>query len=85
MLGLGGTARIVVAALAMAAVCWVGVTLLPAHLHAFSLAHASGQALTLLVAGGAGSLLYFTLTHVFGVEEVHLVGSIVRRRLGGKR
>ena len=82
---LGGTARIVVAALAMAAVCWVGVTLLPAHLHAFSLAHASGQALTLLVAGGAGSLLYFTLTHVFGVEEVHLVGSIVRRRLGGKR
>ena len=82
---LGGTARIVAAALAMAAVCWAGVTLLPAHVAAFNLAHSSGQALTLLVAGGGGALLYFGLTRVFGVEEVAMVGGIVRRRLLGKR
>ncbi|HEX6800508.1 MAG TPA: lipid II flippase MurJ [Ktedonobacterales bacterium] len=82
---LGGTARIVAAALVMAAVCWAGVTLLPAHVSAFSLDHTSGQALTLLVAGGGGALLYFALTRIFGVEEVALVGGIVRRRLLGKR
>jgi putative peptidoglycan lipid II flippase len=82
---LGGTARIAIAALAMAAICWAGVTLLPEHFAVFNLDHISGQALTLLVVGGSGALLYFALTLLLGVEEVHLVGGIVRRRLGGRR
>jgi putative peptidoglycan lipid II flippase len=82
---LGGSARIVLAALAMAVVCWAGVTLLPAHVAAFSLGHASGQALTLLVAGGIGAVLYFGLTSLLGVEEVRLIGGIVKSRLGRGR
>lgn len=82
---LDGTGRIVLAALAMAVVAGLAVTLLPAHVAAFSLDHSSGQALTLLVAGGLGAVVYFALVALLGVEELRLVGGILRARLGRRR
>jgi ABC-type Na+ efflux pump permease subunit len=42
----------------------------------------SRQILTVAVTAGGGVLAYFALVHVFGLEEVWLLGGIVRRRLG---
>jgi putative peptidoglycan lipid II flippase len=80
---LGGAARILLAALAMAVVCWAGVMLLPNWLPGvFSLDHTRGQLLTFLVVGTAGSLVYFIWVLALRVEELRLVGTMVRSRLG---
>jgi putative peptidoglycan lipid II flippase len=80
---LGGAARILLAAFAMAVVCWAGVMLLPTWLPGvFSLDHTRGQLLTFLVVGTAGSLVYFIWVLALRVEELHLVGAIIRSRLG---
>ncbi|MGO8948233.1 MAG: murein biosynthesis integral membrane protein MurJ [Ktedonobacterales bacterium] len=82
----GGIWRIVLAALVMTLVCWGLLNLLPSALpHVFNTSKASGQALIFLVAGGAGSVAYFTLVSMLGVEEVRLVGSIIRSRIGRRR
>jgi hypothetical protein len=82
----GGIWRILLAALVMAIFCAVLVNLLPIGLpHIFNTAKASGQALIFLVAGGIGSATYFALVSILGVEEVRLIGSIIRNRLGKRR
>ncbi len=83
---LSGTARILLAAVAMGLICWAGLQLLPEWLPvAFDLATVKGQLLTFVFAGALGSLAYFGLVNVLGVEEVRLVGNIVRSKLLGRR
>ena len=78
----GGLARLGLAAAGMTAVCWILLALLP-RLSAslFSLQHLAGQLLTVLLVGGAGTCVYFVLAAWLRVEEVHTLGTIVRRRL----
>ena len=82
----GGIARITLAAIAMGLVCWGGLLLLP-HLSAslFSLDNLRGQALTVILVGGAASVVYFALVAALRVEEVGMLAGIVRARLGGRR
>lgn len=81
-----GVGRIVVAAAAMGVVCVVAVALLPSQLpELFGLAHTPGRALTLVVAGALGVAVYFGLVTLLRVEEVRLIGGIVRSRLGGRK
>jgi putative peptidoglycan lipid II flippase len=79
----GGLARISLAAVGMAGVCSGLLALLPQAAPAlFSLQHSAGQLLTVLLVGGAGAGTYFALASWLRVEEVHLLGNIVRSRLG---
>ncbi len=78
---LGALGKICLASIIMGAVCW-GLLQLVSPLSLFSLQHLSGQILTVAVTAGGGTLAYFVLVHFFGLEEVRLLGSIVRRRLG---
>ncbi|MEO7001335.1 MAG: lipid II flippase MurJ [Ktedonobacterales bacterium] len=82
----GGLARIVLAAIVMGLVCWGGLLLLP-HLSAslFTLDNLRGQALTVILVGGAASLAYFALVAALRVEEVGMLAGIVRARLGGRK
>ncbi|HLJ79856.1 MAG TPA: lipid II flippase MurJ [Ktedonobacterales bacterium] len=84
---LGGVSRILVAAAVMAAICLAGLVYLPRWLpHVFAVQTSTlGELLTVLVAGGVGILAYFALVSLLGVEEVRMVGGIVRSRLGGRR
>lgn len=83
---LDGAARIVAAAAAMGVVCVAAVALLPAQWpELFSLAHTPGRALTFVVAGGLGTAVYFGMVTLLRVEEVRLIGGIVRRRLTGRK
>jgi putative peptidoglycan lipid II flippase len=80
---LGSAARILVAAAAMGAICWAGLTVLPRiSPNIFGLTHTGGEALTFLVAGAAGAAVYFALVSLLGIEELRLIGEMVRRRLG---
>lgn len=83
---LAGVGRILIAAAVMGLICWLGATFLP-HLapSLFTLDSLRGEALTVLVVGGFGSLAYFVLVHLLGVEEAHLLGGIIRSRLTGRR
>lgn len=82
----GGLLRIALAALGMAAASWALLQLLP-HLSAplFASHHLSGELLTVVIAGGAGAVVYFALAALLRVDEVRLLGGIVRARLGGRR
>ncbi len=81
-----GAARICLAAAGMAAVCWGLLQVLPRLSPSlFSLDHLSGQLLTVLLVGGAGAVVYFTLARLVGVDEVSLLGGILRSRLRGAR
>ena len=83
---ISGVGRILLAAAAMGLICWLGVTALPRLAPAlFAPDHAGGEALILLVAGGLGSLAYFVLIHLFGIEETRLIAGIVRNKLGRSR
>ncbi|MGZ3675332.1 MAG: murein biosynthesis integral membrane protein MurJ, partial [Ktedonobacterales bacterium] len=82
---LDGLGRIVVAAAAMGVVCVAAVAVLPSQLPGlFSLAHTPGRALTLIVAGALGVAVYFGLVTLLRVEEVRMIGGIVRSRLRGR-
>jgi putative peptidoglycan lipid II flippase len=82
----GGIWRILLAALVMAIICAVLVNLLPTALpHIFNTAKTSGQALIFLIAGGIGSAAYFAVVSLLGVEEVRLIGSIIRSRMGKRQ
>jgi putative peptidoglycan lipid II flippase len=78
---LAALGKICLAALIMGAICW-GLLQVVSPLSLFSLQHFSGQVLTVVVTAGGGALAYFVLVHFFGLEEVRLLGNIVRRRLG---
>ena len=81
---LAALGKIALASAIMGAVCW-GVLQLVSGLALFSLNHLSGQLLTVLVTAGSGALVYFLLAHLLGLQEVRLLGSIVRRRFGGEK
>lgn len=83
---LGGVGRILLAAAVMGLICWLGVTILP-HVapSLFALDSLRGEALTVVIVGGLGSLAYFVLVHLLGVEEAHLLSGIIRSRLTGRR
>ena len=83
---LGGIWRIVLAAIVMTVICWALLNMLPALVpHVFNTGKTTGQALIFLVAGGAGSAVYFALVSLLGVEEMRLISSIIRGRLGRGR
>jgi putative peptidoglycan lipid II flippase len=78
---LSGGGRIVLAALAMGVVCFVSLTLLPQFMPVFAGSGTLASALTLLVAGGAGAAVYFALAWLLGIEELRMLGGIVRSRI----
>jgi putative peptidoglycan lipid II flippase len=81
-----GIWRILLAALVMAVLCTGLQSVLPGMLpQVFNTSKTSGQALIFLVAGAAGAVAYFALVTMLGVEEVKLIGSIIRSRLGRSR
>ena len=77
---LGALGKICLAAAIMGALCW-GLLQLVSPLSLFGLDHLSGQLLTVAVTAGAGTLAYFLLIRLFGLEEMRLLGSIIRRKL----
>ncbi len=82
----GGLARIGLAAAAMWAVCWAGLRFLPSLApHLFTLTNLRGEALTVVVIGGAATIVYFALIIAFRVEEINMLGAVVRARLGGRK
>jgi len=89
-LGLGalanGAGRILLAAAGMAALCWAGATFLPGwQPQIFSLNRTTGQIMTFLASGVAGSVAYFALVRILRVQEVTYIGEILARRLGLRR
>jgi putative peptidoglycan lipid II flippase len=78
---LAALGKICLASAIMGVVCW-GLLQLVGLSTLFNLQHFSGQLLTVVITAGGGALVYFALVHVFGLEEVRLLGGIVRRRLG---
>ncbi|HEY8324704.1 MAG TPA: lipid II flippase MurJ [Ktedonobacterales bacterium] len=81
-----GLWRIALASAAMGALIVGLLTLLPQVAPAvFTLNGLRGQALTVLAAGIPAALLYFTLVSLLGVQEVRMLGGIIRARLGRRR
>jgi putative peptidoglycan lipid II flippase len=78
---LAALGKICLASAIMGGACWALLQVV-SPLTLFNLQHLGGQALTVLVTAGGGTLIYFLLAHLFGLQEVRLLGSIVRRRLG---
>src|SRR5262249_54689913 len=68
----GGIGRIVVAGAAMGLVSWGMLLALPT----------ASSAVQFLLAGALGTAVYFVVILLLRVDEVHLVGAIVRRKLG---
>jgi len=82
----GGLARIGLAAAAMWAVCWAGLHFLPPLApHLFTLDNLRGQALTVILIGGAATAVYFALIIAFRLEEVNMLGAVIRARLGRQK
>ncbi len=82
----GGLARIGLAAAAMWGVCLAGLRFLPMLApRLFTLDTLRGQALTVILIGGAATAVYFALVILLRVEEVAMLGAVVRARLGGRR
>ncbi len=81
-----GLWRIVLASALMGLTIW-GLLLALPHLapNVFTLDSLRGQALTVLAAGVPATLLYFALITLLGVQEVRMLGGIIRARLGGRR
>jgi putative peptidoglycan lipid II flippase len=77
---LGALGKICLAAGIMGALCWALLQLV-SPLPLFSLAHFTGQLLTVAITAGAGTLAYLVLIRLFGLEEMRLLGNIIRRRL----
>ena len=78
---LGALGKICLAAAIMGGVCWLLLQAV-SPLGLFDLNHFTGQLLTVLITAGGGTLAYFLLAHLFGLQEVRLLGSLVRRRFG---
>jgi hypothetical protein len=82
----GGLWRIALSSAAMGAVIWGLLTLLPQWAPTvFTLDSLRGQALTVVAAGLPATLLYFALVSLLGVQEIRMLGGIIRARLGGRR
>lgn len=81
-----GLWRIALASAAMGGVIWGLLFALPTWAPSlFTLDSLRGQALTVVAAGLPAALLYFALISLLGVQEVRMLGGIIRARLGGKR
>ena len=72
--------KIGMAAALMGCAAW-GVQLELNHIALFSLNHFSGQLLTLLVAGGIATVVYFGAIFLFRVEEVRLIRTVILTKL----
>ncbi len=75
--------KILLATAAMVAVAW-GLQLAMAHSALFSLDHLLGRLLTVIIAGGVATGVYFGLVLFFKVEEVALLKGAVLAKLGKK-
>lgn len=81
-----GLWRIILASALMGLTIWGLLVALPRLApDVFTLDSLHGQALTVLAAGVPATLLYFALITLLGVQEVRMLGGIVRARLGGRR
>ncbi|HEX8981588.1 MAG TPA: lipid II flippase MurJ [Ktedonobacterales bacterium] len=81
-----GLWRIILASALMGLTIWGLLLALPRLApDVFTLDSLHGQALTVLAAGVPATLLYFALITLLGVQEVRMLGGIVRARLGGRR
>ena len=78
-----GIARIALAAMAMAAVCWGLLQVLP-HMSAtfFASDHVLGNLVTVVVVGLAGLAVYFLVAGQLRLSEVGMLGTLARSRLG---
>lgn len=79
---LAGAGRLALAALAMGLTCFALATALPRLIPALNESGTAASALILLIAGGAGLAVYFTLARLLGIEELRLLGGVIRSRLG---
>jgi len=75
--------KILVATAAMVAVAWVLQKVL-GHIALFSLSHLLGALLTVAIAGGLATAVYFGLILLFKVEEISLLQRAVMTKLGKK-
>jgi putative peptidoglycan lipid II flippase len=73
--------KICAAAVLMGLVAW-GTMALLSHVALFSLDHLLGQFLTLIVAGGLASVVYFGAILLFKVEEISLLKGAILAKLG---
>ena len=73
--------KICAAAVLMGLVAW-GTMALLSHVALFSLNHLLGQFLTLIVAGGLASVVYFGAILLFKVEEISLLKGAILAKLG---
>jgi putative peptidoglycan lipid II flippase len=81
-----GLWRIALSSVAMGAVIWELLIVLPQWAPGvFTLTTLRGQALTVVAAGLPATLLYFALVSLLGVQEIRMLGGIIRARLGGRR
>ena len=81
-----GLWRIVLSSAVMGAIIWGLLVVLPAWKPAiFTLATLRGQALTVVAVGLPATLVYFALVSLLGVQEVRLLGGIIRSRVGRRR
>jgi putative peptidoglycan lipid II flippase len=81
-----GLWRIALASVAMGGVIWGLLALLPLWAPTiFTLDSLRGQALTVVAAGLPATLIYFALVSLLGVQEIRMLGGIIRARLGGRR
>jgi hypothetical protein len=81
-----GLWRIALSSVAMGAVIWELLIMLPQWAPGiFTLTTLRGQALTVVAAGLPATLLYFALVSLLGVQEIRMLGGIIRARLGGRR
>ena len=69
----------------MALVSFGLLVLLPRLIPALASTDTLATALTLLIAGAAGVAVYFALARLLDLEELRLLGGIVRERLGRRR
>lgn len=77
--------KIFVATVALVAVAWaVQVGLAATHIQLLSLDNLAGQFITVILAGGLSTLMYFGLVLVLKVEEVGLLKGAVLAKLGRK-
>ncbi|HET9111748.1 MAG TPA: lipid II flippase MurJ [Ktedonobacterales bacterium] len=81
-----GLWRIALASAVMGGVIWGLLTFLPQWQPTlFTLDSLRGQALTVVGAGVPAALIYFALVSLLGVQEIRMLGGIIRMRLGGGR
>ncbi|HEX8995972.1 MAG TPA: lipid II flippase MurJ [Ktedonobacterales bacterium] len=81
-----GLWRIALSSAIMGAVIWGLLYELPRLAPTvFTLDSLRGQALTVVAAGLPAAVIYFALISLLGVQEIRMLGGILRARLGGRR